>query len=61
MQTVDRGERQALLEQTLTKGLTLAEVDRLRAPIGLDIGSTSPEEIALATLAQIVAARNGKA
>lgn len=39
-------------------GLTEAELARLHAPVGLDIGARSPEEIALSVLAQIVAVRN---
>ncbi|HZH32184.1 MAG TPA: XdhC family protein [Pyrinomonadaceae bacterium] len=31
----------------------------VRAPVGLDIGAVSPEEVALAVLAEIVAARRG--
>jgi xanthine/CO dehydrogenase XdhC/CoxF family maturation factor len=34
--------------------------DRLRAPAGLDVGSETPEEIALAIAAEIVAAINGR-
>jgi len=41
-------------------GLTEAQVDRLHAPIGLDLGGRSPEEIALSVMAQIVAVRNGR-
>jgi xanthine dehydrogenase accessory factor len=41
-------------------GLTDAEVARIRAPIGLDIGARRPEEIAIAIMAEIVAAANGK-
>lgn len=55
-----RVTREKRRERLFKKGLTVAEVDRLRAPVGLEIGAISPEEIALATLAQIVAARNGK-
>ena len=40
--------------------MTEAELARLRAPIGLDLGGRSPEEIALSVVAQIVAARNGR-
>jgi xanthine dehydrogenase accessory factor len=47
--------RQRLLEA----GLTEAQLARLHGPIGLDIGAQTPEEIALAVMAQIVAARNG--
>ncbi len=39
-------------------GLGEAQLSRLHSPIGLDIGAHTPEEIALATMAQIVAVRN---
>jgi len=45
-------------KRLLERGLTEAELSRLFAPVGLDIGSRSPEEIALSILAQIVAVRN---
>ena len=45
-------------KRLLERGLTEAELSRLFAPVGLDIGSRSPEEIALSVLAQIVAVRN---
>lgn len=48
-------------ERLLRAGLSEAEVARIHAPLGLDIGARTPEEIALAAMAQIVAARNGKA
>jgi xanthine dehydrogenase accessory factor len=48
-------------ERLLAAGLTEAQVERLRAPIGLDLGGRSPEEIAVSVLAQIVAVRNGRA
>ena len=35
------------------------ELKKVRAPIGLDIGAVSPEEVALAILAEIVAERRG--
>lgn len=35
------------------------EVDRLRGPVGLPIGSKTPPEIALAVLAELTALRNG--
>jgi xanthine dehydrogenase accessory factor len=41
-------------------GFGVGELDRIAAPIGLDIGARSPEEIALATMAQIIAARNSR-
>lgn len=38
-------------------GIPLASIDRLHAPIGLDIGAESPEEIAIAILAEMIAAK----
>jgi xanthine dehydrogenase accessory factor len=48
--------RQRLLEA----GVGEAPLARLHAPIGLDLGGRTPEEIALAVMAQIVAARHGR-
>ena len=39
------------------QGVTERDIARIHAPIGLDIGATSVEEIALAILAEIVAVR----
>lgn len=41
-------------------GLSEALLQQIRTPIGLDIGAKTPEEIALAILAEIVAIRRGK-
>ncbi len=41
-------------------GLSEKEVDRLRGPIGLAIGASTPEEIALAIMAEITAVRRGR-
>lgn len=38
-------------------GFTAAQIGRIAAPIGLDIGAVSPAEIAVSILAQIVAAQ----
>lgn len=46
-------------KRLLEAGLSEAHVDRLHAPIGLDLGGRSPEEIAISVLAQVVAVRNG--
>jgi XdhC Rossmann domain len=39
--------------------LSEEELERLAAPIGLDLGATSPDETALSILAEVVAVRNG--
>ena len=44
----------------LAAGASEEALSRLYAPIGLDLGGRAPEEIALAIMAQIVAARNGR-
>jgi xanthine dehydrogenase accessory factor len=40
--------------------MTDAELDRLAAPIGLDLGAMTPEETALSILAEVVAVRHGR-
>ncbi|MFE7590069.1 XdhC family protein [Kitasatospora sp. NPDC057512] len=49
-------ERAARLREA---GLTEAELARLRSPIGLDLGSRTPEETAVSVAAEIVAHRRG--
>jgi xanthine dehydrogenase accessory factor len=51
--TAKRKERLALFD------LSTAEIERLHGPIGLDIGSRTPAEIAVSILAEIVAVKNG--
>ncbi len=51
--TASRKERLALFD------LSAAEIERLHGPIGLDIGSRTPAEIAVSILAEIVAVKNG--
>lgn len=47
-------------ERLLGAGLGEELLDRLAAPIGLDLGATGPEETALSIMAEIVAVRNGR-
>lgn len=47
--------------QALTElGVPAEEIARVRRPIGLNIGSRTPPEIAVATLAGLIADRNGR-
>jgi len=43
-------------ERLLRDGITAEQFSRLHAPIGMDIGAGTPEEIALAVMAEVVAA-----
>ncbi len=43
-----------------TGGLSEAEIERIRMPIGLNLGSKTPSEIALAIMADIVRVRRGR-
>lgn len=42
-------------------GVSQVDIDRLHMPIGLDLGSKTPTEIALAVVADIVRVYHGKA
>lgn len=49
-----------IVEALLKKGISPAAFRRLYAPIGLDIGSETPEEIAISVLAELIALRKGR-
>jgi xanthine dehydrogenase accessory factor len=46
-------------ERLRASGITDEELARLHSPIGLDLGGRTPAEIALAIMAEVVAARHG--
>jgi xanthine dehydrogenase accessory factor len=48
------------IERLCAQGIKSDELARLNAPIGLDLGARTPEEIALSILAEITATRYGK-
>jgi xanthine/CO dehydrogenase XdhC/CoxF family maturation factor len=48
------------IEALAQLGVPAAEIDRVKRPVGLNIGSRTPAEIAIATLAGLVADRNGR-
>ena len=49
-----------LTEALIDAGVPAEWIKQLRAPIGFDIGAVSPEEIAVAILAELIAVRRGK-
>jgi xanthine dehydrogenase accessory factor len=51
--TARRKERLAMFD------LSPAEIDRLHGPVGLDLGSKTPAEIAVSIVAEVVAVKNG--
>ena len=55
-----RRTHQKRVDNLLEVGVTEEELDRIQAPLGLDIGASLPEEVAVAVAAQIIANRNGK-
>jgi xanthine dehydrogenase accessory factor len=50
-------KRKALWDELRSEGWSEAELARARSPIGLDIGAETPEEIAVAIVAELVQAR----
>jgi len=48
-----------VLQRLAEAGARNEFIEKIRAPIGLDIGAITPEEVALAILAEIVAERRG--
>ena len=54
-------KKKALFTELRAEGWTEDELARARTPIGLDIGAESPEEIAVAIVAELVQARRKRA
>ena len=48
-----------VLQRLRENGVDQKQLDKVRAPIGLNIGAVTPEEVALAIMAEIVAVRRG--
>jgi xanthine dehydrogenase accessory factor len=47
-------------ERLLSAGIEEELLDRIAAPIGLDLGAVTPEETALSIMSEVVAVRNGR-
>jgi len=54
-----RAKCQTILDHLRADGVAAEALDRVYAPIGLELGGTSPQEIAVAILAEIIAVRRG--
>ncbi len=54
-----RTRSQLVFDSLREAGVTEEELARIRAPVGLDLGAVSPEEIGLSIMAEIVALRRG--
>ena len=48
-----------VLQRLRDDGVDAARLGRVHAPVGLDIGAVTPEEVALAIMAEVVAVRRG--
>lgn len=48
-----------VLQHLRDEGFDPAELDRVRTPIGLDIGAETPEEIAVSIIAEVILLRRG--
>jgi xanthine dehydrogenase accessory factor len=48
-----------VIERLRAAGVPEEQLNKIHAPIGLDIGAVSPEEVALAIIAEIIANRRG--
>ena len=49
-----------VVERALEEGVSADWLRSVHAPVGLDIGAVTPEEIAVSILAELVAVRRGK-
>jgi len=56
-----RHTQSARRERLLAAGLTADEMARLYGPVGLDLGARTPAETAVSIVAQVIAARAGRA
>lgn len=55
-----RGTHAARFERMAAWGVTREQLERVYAPIGLDLGGRTPEETALSIIAEMVAVKNGR-
>ena len=61
---MDKGREDAdpsALEELVKEGLSERLFERVHAPVGFDIGAITPEEIAVAIVAELIAIRRNSA
>ena len=56
-----RAKVKRVYDALLEEGLSAEQLRRVHAPIGLDIGAVTPQEIAVSILAELIAVKHGKA
>ena len=56
-----RAKVKRLFDVLRSEGTPVDQLDRVHAPIGLDIGAITPQEIAVSILAELIAVRHGRA
>ena len=55
-----RAKIHSMFADMKTEGASAEALSQVRAPVGLSIGSHTPEEIAVSIAGEIIAVRNGK-
>jgi xanthine dehydrogenase accessory factor len=55
-----RAKVKRIFDALLEEGVEAAALQRLHAPIGLDIGAITPQEIAVSILAELIAVKHGR-
>ena len=55
-----RAKVKRIYDALVGEGVDAAALTRVHAPIGLDIGAVSPQEIAVSILAELIAVKHGK-
>lgn len=55
-----RRKIQTLFNHLLEKGVSKEDLDRIHAPIGIEIHAETPEEIAISIIAELIKVRRGK-
>lgn len=54
-----RNKRESVYQTLQSKGIARKELERVHSPVGIDIGSETPEEIAVSIVAELIKVRAG--